>query len=177
MKTKIIQKILVSLTAGFGVLLAITTADAQNLRALEGNLHHTRLVSITCNGGVCDIVFEGSGTVNIMGPVTVTTHVVQDFNITPCNTGVSEATLVGATGSITTADSCGMVCPSATHSGFPNTINTVWNVTGGTGEFSGITGSGTDQGTIAGNGPNVRLSGIVVYRCPIACNHVPKPTS
>src|SRR6476646_998600 len=163
MKTKILQKALLTLTTGFAAFSAITAVHAQSLRAWEGNTHSTRLVSITCNGGVCDIVFEGSGTVNIMGPVTVTTHVVQDFNITPCNTGVSEATLVGATGSITTADSCGMVCPSATHSGFPNTINTVWNVTGGTGEFSGITGSGTDEGTIAGNGPNVRLSGIVVY--------------
>ena len=91
MKTKIIQKILVSLTAGFGAFLAITTADAQTLWALEGNLHHSRLVSITCNGGVCDIVFEGSGTVNIMGPVTVTTHVVQDFSVPPCNTGCCKA--------------------------------------------------------------------------------------
>jgi hypothetical protein len=112
---------------------------------------------------VCDIVFEGSGAVNIMGPVTVTTHVVQDFNITPCNTALSEITMVGATGSITTTDTCGTVCPSATHSGAPYTIQTIWNVTSGTGQFSGITGSGTYQGTITGNGPNVKLSGIAVY--------------
>ena len=176
MKTKIIQKILVSLTADSGALLAITTADAQTLWALEGNLHHSRLVSITCNGGVCDIVFEGSGTVNIMGPVTVTTHVVQDFNITPCNTGVSEATLVGATGSITTADSCGMVCPSATHSGFPNTI-IPFGTSPGDWEGKRITGSGTDKGTIAGNGPICtpqRDRGVLMSDCMY---QVPKPTS
>ena len=163
MKTKSLQKAFLTLITGFGALSAITTADAQSSAAMQGNLHQTRQVSISCNGGVCDIVFEGSGTVNIMGPVTVTYHVVQDTNVTPCNPGTSEITFVGATGSITTTDTCGIVCPSATHFGGPGTINTVWNITGGTGEFSGITGSGTYQGTIAGNGPNVQLSGIVVY--------------
>jgi len=135
-----------------------TTAHAQRLRALEGNLHSSRLVSISCNGGVCEGVFEGSGTVNVMGPVTVTTHVVQDFNITPCNPGTADVTFVGATGTITYSYSCGSVCQ--TH---PATIAGVWTVTGGTGEFSGIVGGGSDQGTIAGNGPNVHSSGVVVY--------------
>jgi len=109
-------------------------------------------------------VFEGSGTVNIMGPITWTVNVTQDFNGYPCNPAVgTQYTLVGATGSITMADTCGAVCPSATKSGAPYTIETVWNVTGGTGAFSGIIGSGTNQGTITGNGPNLHLSGIVVY--------------
>lgn len=137
---------------------AATTARAQSLRAWEGNLHSTRLVSISCNGGVCEAVFEGSGTVNVMGPVTVTTHVVQDFNITPCNPAVADATFVGATGTVTSSYSCGSVCQ--TH---PATIAGVWNITGGTGQFSGIVGAGSDQGTIAGNGPNVHSSGVVVY--------------
>ena len=158
MKPKIIQKILVSLTAGFAAFSAITTAYAQNLVAVEGNLHSTRLVSQVCIGGVCDTVFEASGTVNIMGPVTVTTHVVQDFNITPCNPAVADFTLVGATGTVTYSYTCGSVC--LTH---PATIAGVWTVTGGTGQFSGIVGGGSDQGTIAGNGPNVRSSGVVVY--------------
>jgi hypothetical protein len=162
MKTKILQKAFLTLTVGFAAALAPTTAHAQSVRALEGHINQSRLVSQTCNGGVCTVVFEASGSVNIMGPVSWTITVVQDFNITPCNPGVSVATAVGANGSITTSDICGLVCPSATHSGFPFTISTVWNVTG-TGQFSGITGSGTGQGTIAGNGPNVHLSGIVVY--------------
>ena len=73
------------------------------------------------------------GTVNIMGPVTVTIAVVQDFSGYPCDPYTSEATFVGATGSITISDVAGWVCPSATHSGFPFTIQGVWNVTGGTG--------------------------------------------
>jgi hypothetical protein len=162
MKAKIIQKAFLTLTAGFAALLATTTAHAQSLVALSGIINQSTLVSQTCNGGVCTAVFEASGSVNIMGPVSWTITVVQDFNITPCNPAVAVATAVGATGSITTSDTCGMVCPSATHFGFPFTISDVFNVTG-TGQFSGITGSGTGQGTIAGNGPNVRLSGIVVY--------------
>jgi hypothetical protein len=164
MKTKILQKAFVILAAGFAALLAATTANAQNLVAFEGNLQQSRLVSQSCNGGVCDYMFEGSGTVNIMGAITWTNHVIQDFNGYPCFPAViTEAVLVGATGSITLSDSCGTVCPSGTHSGAPYTIESVWNVTGGTGAFSGIIGSGTNQGTIGGNGPNVHLSGTVVY--------------
>jgi len=164
MKTKILQKTLLILIPGFAALLVSTTANAQNLVALQGDLNQSTLVSQTCNGGVCDFVFEGSGTVNIMGPITWTFHVTQDFNGYPCNAAViTEGTLVGATGSITIVSTCGTVCPSATHSGRPATIEGPWNVAGGTGAFSGIIGSGTNQGTITGNGPNVRLSGIVVY--------------
>ena len=163
MKTKILQKAFLTLTAGFAAALAPITAHAQSARAIEGHLERSTLVSINCIGGVCTAVFESSGSVNIMGRVNWTTTVVQDTNITPCNPAVSESTAVGATGSITLTDSCGIVCQSATHFGGPATISTVWNVTGGTGEFSGITGSGSSQGTIAGNGPNVSASGIVVY--------------
>jgi hypothetical protein len=163
MKTKIIQKLFVSLIAGFGAFLAATTAHAQNLVAFDATSHQNTLVSIVCNGSVCDIVFEGTGTVNIMGPVTITTHVVQDGSGYPCNPGTAELTFVGASGSITTSYAAGWVCPSATRSGYPYTIQGVWSVTGGTGQFSGIIGSGSDQGTIGGNGPNLHSSGIVVY--------------
>jgi hypothetical protein len=164
MKTKILQKAFLILTAGFGALLATTTAHAQSLVAFEANALQLTAVSSVCNGDVCEVVFEGTGTVNIMGPVTVTIDVVQDFSGYPCDPYTSEATFVGATGSITISDVAGWVCPSATRFGFPQTIQGVSTVTGGTGEFSGIIGSGADQGTIAGNGrPNVHLTGIVVY--------------
>jgi hypothetical protein len=129
---------------------------------LEGNLQQSRLVSQSCHDGVCDLVFEGSGTVNIMGTITYTAQGVQDNNGYPCSTAVAEFTLVGATGSITISDT-GVVCPSATGFNVPYTIQTLWNVTGGTGQFSGIAGSGATEGTIGGNGPNVHLSGVVVY--------------
>ena len=156
---KILQKIFVGLIAGFGALLATTTAHAQNLVAFDATSHQNTLVSIVCNGDVCDIVFEGTGTVNIMGPVTVTIAVVQDLSGYPCDPYTADATFVGATGSITISDTAGWVCPSPGH----GTIQGVWNVTGGTGQFSGIVGSGADQGTFTGNGPNVNLSGVVVY--------------
>jgi hypothetical protein len=142
-----------------------TTAYAQNVVAFDATANQLTLTSEVCNGSVCDLMFEGNGTVNIMGPVTVTIHVAQDFSGYPCFPAPSEATYVGATGSITVSDTCGTVCPSATRSGFPYTIQGGWNVTGGTGQFSGISGSGSDQGTInpQGHGPNVHLSGIVVY--------------
>jgi hypothetical protein len=140
-----------------------TTAHAQSLVKFEATTHQLTLTSSVCNGDVCEFVFEGRGTVNIMGPVTVTIDVVQDLSGYPCDPYTSEATFVGATGTITTSDVAGWVCPSATRSGFPFTIQGVWNVTGGTGEFSGITGSGADEGTIAGNGPHAHLTGVVVY--------------
>src|SRR5436190_11683086 len=160
---KILQRMFVGLIVGFVALLATTTANAQTLRAFEATTHQLTQVSIVCNGDVCDVVFEGTGTVNIMGPVTVTIDVVQDLSGYPCDPYTSEATFVGASGSITISDVAGWVCPSATRSGFPQTIQGVSTVTGGTGQFSGIIGAGADQGTIAGNGPNVHLTGIVVY--------------
>jgi hypothetical protein len=154
MKTKILQKAFLTLTAGFAAALAPITAHAQSLVAFEATAHHLTIVP----GG-----FAGTGTVNIMGAVTVTINVVQDLSGYPCDPYIAETTFVGATGSITISDTCGWVCPSATRFGGPGTIQGVWNITGGTGQFSGIIGSGADQGTIAGSGPNVQWSGIVVY--------------
>jgi len=155
MKTtsKISTLIIAIAVAGILAFGGATTAHAQSLRALEATAH--QLTSVP--GG-----FAGTGTVNIMGAVTVTIDVVQDFSGSPCNPYTAETTFVGATGSITISDTCGWVCPSAHFNG-PGTIQGVWNVSGGTGQFSGIIGSGSDQGTIAGNGPNARWSGVVVY--------------
>jgi hypothetical protein len=150
---KILQKASLTLIAGFGALLAATTAHAQSLRAFEATAHQLTIVP----GG-----FAGTGTVNIMGAVTVTINVVQDFSGYPCNPATAEVTYVGATGSITTSDAAGWVCPSATRYGYPFTIQGVWSVTGGTGQFSGIIGSGGYEGTLT-NGGNFHSSGIVVY--------------
>jgi hypothetical protein len=131
--------------------------------SFHAQVNQVSLVSQSCEAGVCELVFEGSGAANIMGPFTLTNHIVQDFNITPCNPITGEHTLVGATGSITIADA-GTVCRNpASPSGFPSTVSTTWEITGGTGEFSGITGSGTSEGTIGGNGPVVHFSGTVSF--------------
>src|SRR4029077_19707685 len=139
-----------------------TTAHAQNVVPFNATTNQFTLVSEVCNGSVCDLVFEGNGTVNIMGPVAVTVHVAQDFSGYPCFPAPNETTFVGATGSITVSDTCGTVCPST---GRLYTIQGAWNVTGGTGQFSRIDGSGRGQGTInpQGHGPHVHLTGVVVY--------------
>jgi hypothetical protein len=162
MKTTSKISTLIMATAVTGMLAfgGATTAHAQALRAFNATLNQTRLVSQTCNGSVCDLVFESNGSANIMGHVTTTVHVVQDLSGYPCNPATAEATLVGATGSITYTYTCGTVCASAAG---PATIQGIWNVTGGTGQFSGIVGGGSDEGTIAGNGPKVHSSGVVAY--------------
>ena len=162
MRTRILRNTLLSLGAALAAVLAPPTVDGQVV-AFNAQLNRTSLVSQSCNGGVCNAVFEGSGSSNIMGAITWTANTVQDFNVTPCSTALADITLVGTTESITVSDSCGTVCPSPTGNGFPATIESVWNVTGGTGQFSGITGSGTNQGTITPNGPVVHLNGVVVY--------------
>ena len=80
---------------GMLALGGATTAHAQSLRAFEATAHQLTMVSSVCNGDVCEFVFEGRGTVNIMGPATVTVHVVQDFSGYPCDPYTSEATFVG----------------------------------------------------------------------------------
>jgi hypothetical protein len=129
----------------------------------EAELTQTRLVSVSCDQGVCDLEFEGSAAANILGPATATASVVQDFNITPCNDAIAEITLTGARGSITLADLAGSVCPISSPSGFPQFISSSWEIVAGTGAFSGISGSGTARGPIGGAGPVVHLSGTVSY--------------
>jgi hypothetical protein len=161
-KTKILQKTFLILTVGFAAALAPITAHAQSLRAFQAQLGQSTITLVGCNGDVCNYVFEGTGSANIMGRVTWTANAVRDFSGYPCNTGTAEVTLVGATGSITVSDICGIICPDATHFGFPRSGSEVWNVTGGTGEFSGIVGSGSTQ-SINVPLPSLNLSGIVVY--------------
>src|SRR5262249_57428923 len=97
MKTKILQKTLLILIPGFAALLVATTANAQNVVALQGDLHQSVLVSQTCNGGMGNTVFGGSGTLNIMGAMTSTVNVTPDFNWYACNPAVGAPnTLVGA---------------------------------------------------------------------------------
>lgn len=130
----------------------------------QAQINGGTLDAITCNLGVCELDVSGTGTANITGRFTWSNHIVQDFTATPCNTAPSVATLTGATGSITItdADTEGAVCPIPGDQGF-GFISSTWEITGGTGEFSGISGSGTSHGPTAGGGPVVHLSGVVSY--------------
>lgn len=127
--------------------------------AFQADLNRSSVVSVSCDRGVCDIDFEGSGGANLMGPITYTAHVVQDFTTAPCNEALVELTLHGATGSIAMTD-VGQVCPSPTPSGAPEFISGVWEAEGGTGKFASISGSGISRGKV---GAGVHLSGTVTY--------------
>jgi hypothetical protein len=71
-------------------------------------------------------------------------------------------TLVGATGSVTISGS-GVVCDGLGPSGFPQFFTGTAEITGGTGEFSGISGAVSAQGLIAQRGPVVHMSGTGSY--------------
>jgi hypothetical protein len=153
--------IAVAVAIGMLALGGAAPAVAQETTVFQAQLTQASLVSVSCEAGVCVLVFQGSGAANIMGPITWTAQIVQDFTTSPCSEALAEITLVGATGSITVTDNAGFVCPSPSPSG--GFITSVWEVTGGTGEFSGISGSGTSRGPIGGGGPVVHLSGTVSF--------------
>jgi hypothetical protein len=131
--------------------------------SFQAQLERMALISASCDQGVCEFTFQSTGSANIMGPVTATGHIVQDFTVTPCNQAPAEIEMVGATGSITTADADGTVCPSRSPSGTPEFISSQWEVIGGSGAFAGIAGSGSSRGSITAAGPVVHLSGTVSY--------------
>jgi hypothetical protein len=143
------------------ILIGTAPAFAQETIALKGKVYQSKLISSSCTGGVCDELFEGSGAVNIMGSTSWRFHVVQDFNTTPCSEFSGVMTTKGATGTITWSDA-GYVCPGSNPRN-PYTISGNWEIIGGTGEFEGITGSGSDQGVIGGSGPMVHYTGTVSY--------------
>jgi hypothetical protein len=130
--------------------------------AFQAQLERGAPVSVACQAGVCEIETRGSGAVNIMGPITYSAHIVQDFTTTPCNVVAAQVTLTGEPGSITLADVTGEVCPNphAPDFGF---ISSEWEIVDGTGAFESVTGSGISRGPIGGQGPVVHLSGTVSY--------------
>lgn len=153
-------------TAAVAALITLgwaTPVLAHQTRDFEAELHHFSSPAGTCEAGVCDFVTYGYGFTNLMGPVTVSVEFTWDFTTTPCSTlDPIDFTLVGATGSITTSGS-GVICPAVSPSGFPQFFSAVGEITGGTGEFSGISGSPASQGTVGPNGPVVHMSGTVSY--------------
>ena len=154
--------------AAAAVLMVFGTATpvfAQQTRELEAEMLHFTPPEGPCENGVCNDVTYGDGFTNLMGPVTVTVVFTWDFNTTPCSTlDPMEWTLVGATGSITISASGVFCAPHGPHS-FPQYFSAVGVITGGTGEFTGITGSVTIQGPVGGGrvGPVVHMSGTVSY--------------
>lgn len=138
---------------------------AQETVVFQAQSNQPIFVSMECPEGVEGVCFnfEASGAANIMGPVSWTINVVQESLPPPCVDETTEITLVGATGTITFFSS-GTFCPGPTRFGFPFLGSSDWQITGGTGEFSGITGSGTGRALVLPNGKNtVHFSGTVSY--------------
>lgn len=152
--------------AAAAVLMVFGTATpvlAQQTRDFEAELHHFTAPAGPCENGVCNYVTYGQGSANLMGSVTVTVVFTWDFNTAPCSTlDPMEWTLVGATGSVTISAS-GVICAPRGLDNFPQSFSGVGVITGGTGEFSGITGSVTIQGPLGRRGPVVHMSGTVSY--------------
>ena len=145
------------------LLLGVSAAAAREQVSLQAQFGHAELVSASCVGPVCEFVFEGSGTVNIMGRVTAVATITQDFGVRPCNPTTGQITFTGETGTISLGES-GSVCQGTNPNGLPAFIYGEWEVTGGTGEFSGMTGSGTNFGPITpGQGPVVHYRGTVSH--------------
>jgi len=92
---------------------------------------------------------EGSGTSALLGPITITATVTQTTG-SPCDQFHGVFDLVTTGGSIQVS-SQGTVCST------PGKITGNWSVTGGTGDFAGATGSGTEDGkpSFVGNDPVV----------------------
>lgn len=158
-------RIFISLMPIIALLLALAPRTApvlaQETLVFQAQSNQPILVSTDCPEGVDGVCFnfEASGAANIMGPVTWTIHVVQESFPVPCTDDTAEITLVGATGSIKLLAS-DTVCAGPSPLGFPFFGSGVWQITGGTGEFEGITGSGTGQVVIQPNGKHTtHLSG------------------
>ena len=135
-----------------------------NTVPFQGTFHHFTPPEEPCEAGGCTVSY-GYGTVNIMGSpfVSITAYAVWDLTTSPCPTlELLEFILVGETGTITISGS-GSNCPGNSPQLFPVFFTGVGEITGGTGEFSGITGTINSQGLIGPIGPIIHMSGDVSY--------------
>jgi len=156
------QRFIALIVALLFALGSATAATASDGVAFEAELHHFSPPVGICVDGVCDFESHGYGFTNLMGPVTVDVEFTWDFTTTPCSTlDPLVFTLVGATGSVTVSGS-GVVCDGLSPSGFPQFFSGTGQVTGGAGEFSGISGRVSAQGILA-RGPILHMSGSVAY--------------
>jgi hypothetical protein len=165
-RRRILVFIVVGVVASIGI--AALPAFAQTTVAFNAEFKETfgRAKSRPCSHFLC-----GVGTVAGYGSATSTFDVTDFAPIDNTNCADLEAvrviTLV-SDGSTLTLDETGTVCfpgqsfftpGSQVSFGNPAQIETAWTVDGGTGVFSGATGSGTDSGMNAGDQGHSTLTG------------------
>jgi hypothetical protein len=152
-------------TAVVAVLFTLgwaTPALAQT-RNFEAEMQQFSAPAGPCVDLVCDFESHGFGFTNLMGPVTIGAEFMWDFTTTPCSTlDPLVFTVVGATGSVTISGS-GVICDGLGPSGFPQFFSGTGQVSGGTGDFTGISGAVSWRGVLAQRGPVVHVSGTVSY--------------
>ena len=185
MKTKILQKAF-NITHGnrrhpeCALLGGPTTSSRpESPGPSKATAHQLTAVSSVCNGDVREVVFVGRGTVNVVGPSNgdycCWRRTSAAIPATPTRQRPLSSGPVGPSQSPTRPDGSAQARHAMVS---PDTIQGVWNVTGGTGQFSGIIGSGADQGTIAGQGrPKCTLERDRRVLMPNCMQQVLKPTS
>lgn len=137
-----------SLRAGFSALLAVGLigvfavpglAVEQDFKMTQVELH---FISLEIVGDQLTIEAEGFGHSRLLGAVTTKTVVTQDLG-PGCQPASGEITFFAEGGTID-LEFESIVCHT--------TIDGPWTVTGGTGEFAGITGGGTHTGSPSHSG-------------------------
>ena len=118
-----------------------------------------RFVSAQVIGDELIIETEGAGVSRLLGPVIVTGTVVQTRVPGDCDPTVGQFTFYVEGGTIEIRSE-GFVCPP------PTKISDMWFAEGGTGEFAGVTGSGTSSGVASRTGRDpviVHYEGMLSY--------------
>ncbi len=149
----------VALAAALIVALSSSAAPAlasENFRAtLKLNFSDVNVEFPEGQPPILHITFEGEGHASGLGRVSVVTEVAE-VAVDGCRPSVVVHTLTAAAGTveITSNDE---VCPHPSGMLAGSKISGAWTVTGGTGAFAGMTGSGTSGGVLAGEGNVVAM--------------------
>jgi hypothetical protein len=107
-----------------------------------------------------DVYFQGKGYSSLLGAFTVTAVGVTPQNQVGCDPIDATVTITAEGGTIEIREMDVFNCPT--------TLAGTWEVAGGTGQFSGVTGGGTTRGTGNAHGINARL--VVVYAGSLSLN-------
>jgi hypothetical protein len=163
------RRISVTLVALFALLGAIPTSAAASTEVpFRATLTETSSAA-PCGGTLLCVTVNGIGQATHLGRTSESSSPVVDTSTSPapgCFSETRTTTLTAANGDQITLAGPGQVCNTS-----PTTASTLdtWTVTGGTGRFSGASGSGTGSAAIdttTGNAVSVFTGTLSVPRSP-----------
>lgn len=132
-------------------LLALFGATTQLAAARQATPFHAVLVTINQQPAPCGethlcIALDGNGVASQIGRVHETGQVEIDLTSQsgPCTNNVRTMLLTAANGDQLSLLITGVNCDTGATSGITGISHDTWVVTGGTGRFSGATGSGSE---------------------------------